>query len=142
MEKENKIMRYNHLLAEMDALYHKAALKQGLSDSTMMILYTAVQNEDHTCLIGRLTDMGMSKQTINSALRKLEKEGILYLETADGKAKRICLTEKGNELTRGTVEKMIAAENRALASWTPEEWELYLELSERYLRAFEKEMEL
>lgn len=82
----------------------------------------------------------MSKQTANSALRKLEKEGILYLEPAGGRAKQVCLTPKGFAVTRETVEKIIDMENRIYASWSPEEWNLYIALTERYLYQLREEM--
>ena len=36
----NDMKRFNHLISEIDAVYHEAALKLGLSDSAMLILYT------------------------------------------------------------------------------------------------------
>ena len=40
-EPDSKVMkRFNYLLGEMDAVYHEMALKLGLSDSAMIILYT------------------------------------------------------------------------------------------------------
>ena len=32
--------RYNHLLGEINAVYHEMSLRLGLSDSAMIILYT------------------------------------------------------------------------------------------------------
>ena len=36
----NDMKRYNHLLKELDTVYHEMSLKLGLSDSAMIILYT------------------------------------------------------------------------------------------------------
>lgn len=132
--------RYNHIISETDAAYHEAALKLGLSDSRMMILYTLADNGG-VCLIGDITRWtGLSKQTVNSALRKLEADGIIVLETAVGRAKRICLTERGDAIVENTVKKIIAIENSILASWKKEELALYLELAERFLTAFKQEI--
>ena len=38
--------RCNHLLGEIEAVYHEIALKFGLSDSTMIILYTICDEGD------------------------------------------------------------------------------------------------
>ena len=75
-----KLKRYNYLVGEIDATYHELSTKFGLSDSMMRILYTICDNGTDCPLqkICRLT--GLSKQTINSALRRLEQEGIVYLE--------------------------------------------------------------
>lgn len=81
---------------------------------------------------------GLSKQTINSALRKLEKEGIVYLEAVDSRHKKVCLTEEGRSLTRRTAESVIEAENQILASWPQEDVETYIALIRRYLLALQE----
>lgn len=137
---ESEARRYNHILSEIDAVYHEIALKQGISDSTMDILY-ALSEHDGSCLLSEIVKVsGISKQTINSALRKLEREDILRLEAAGGKTKRVCLTEKGQRFTKETVNKVIAMENRIYASWEAAEWNTYLHLTERYLKQIKEEL--
>ena len=71
------LKRLNHLQCEMGVVYHEMSHLCGLSDSTMQILYTICNFDEESCLlhdICRLT--GLPKQTINSALRKLENEDI------------------------------------------------------------------
>lgn len=67
-----EMKRFNYLTNEIDAAYHEAAVKLGLSDSAMLILYTICNNGD-TCLLHEITRLsGVCKQTVNSSLRKLE----------------------------------------------------------------------
>ena len=76
--------QYTHLAGEINALYHEAAVKMGMSDSIQNILYVVCEKGD-VCQqsdISKLT--GISRQTINSAIRKLEKENIVYLEPGVG----------------------------------------------------------
>ena len=130
--------RFNHLVSETDAVYHEAALRMGMSDSTMQILYILC-DRGGDCPIGEICRLsGISKQTINSALRKLEEEGNVYLEGMGGKRKRVCLTERGRGLTERTVMRLIEIENGILDSWPKEELEKYLELTENYLLALRK----
>ncbi len=142
MEKQINVemKRMNYLTNEIDGAYHEAALKLELSDSGMMILYTICNNGD-TCLLNDITRLsGISKQTINSALRKLENEGIVYLENFSGRKKKVCLTDKGKTLAKDTVLRIIAIENEILTSWTEEELSLYIELTERYLSSFKEKI--
>ena len=91
--------RFNYLANEIDNAYHEAALKLHLSDSSMLILYAICsggKNYYPLCDIYNLS--GVSKQTLNSALRKLESEGIVYLKLFGGKKKLIYLTEKGKDI--------------------------------------------
>ena len=132
--------RFNHLVTETDAVYHEAALRMGMSDSTMQILYVLC-DKGGACPLGEICRLtGISKQTINSALRKLEEDGIAYLEQLGGKRKQVCLTGKGQELAQRTVVRLIEIENGILASWPREELERYLESTERYLVALRRKV--
>ncbi len=74
-----KLHRINYLIAETDALYHQASLKLGISDSAMRVLYT-VHDCGGSCQLSDIYKRsGISKQTVNSALRKLEADGVIYL---------------------------------------------------------------
>ncbi|MDO4167179.1 MAG: MarR family transcriptional regulator [Eubacteriales bacterium] len=135
-----EMQRFNYLANEIDAAYHEAALKIGLSDSVMLILYT-IYYSGGTCLLSDVTYLsGVSKQTINSALRKLEQECILYLEAYQGRKKKICLTDKGKALAKDTVLRVINIENDIFASWTEAERSLYIELTRRYLSSFKEKI--
>lgn len=130
---------FTYISEEMDAAYHKASLKLGLSDSECMILYS-IRSRGESCLLRDITALGISKQTVNSALRKMEREGIVYLETLGGNRKKICLTEKGVKRVADTVDKLIKIENETLAAWSSKELEQYIALSKRYLRDFNEKI--
>ena len=130
-----EMKRYNHLCGEIEAVYHKMSLKMGLSDSAMRILYT-ICNIGDSCLLQEICSLsGVSKQTVNSAIRKLEQEGMVYLESAGAKNKKVCLTEEGKSLAEHTALRIIKAENSIFDSWQKEEVEMYLNLTERFLQA-------
>lgn len=120
-------------MTDIEAAYHEAAWRLGLSDSAMLILYTVCHNGEK-CLLNDITrSSGISKQTINSALRKLEAENIVYLESTGGRKKMVCLTAKGKEFTQNTVQKVLEIENEIFDSWTEPERVAYLELTQKYL---------
>ena len=138
--KQSETRRYNRLLSEIDEVYHEVAIRQGFSDSVMAILYTLSDN-DGQCRLPELIKLsGVNKQTVNSALRKLEKENIVYLEPAGGKSKRVCLTAKGFSTVHETVDRVLGVEKKIYSSWSQEEWELYVQLTERYLHQLREEM--
>lgn len=125
--------RINYLTVEIDAAYHDIAAKMGLSDSATVILYVA-WDQGGSCLLRDInTSCGIPKQTVNSALRKLEADGIVRLEAAAGKKKTILLTEQGKELARHTVARMMALEDSIFAGWSQEDQEKYLSLTQKYL---------
>lgn len=135
-----ELKRFNYLNGEINSVYHEAAWKLRLSDSVMMILYT-ICNSDGECLLSEMVrQSGMNKQTVNSALRKLEREEIVFLKAYDGRKKLVCLTEKGKLLTKNTVARIIQFENEIFTSWTAEQRKLYIELTQKYLTAFQEKV--
>ena len=132
--------RLDLLISETDAIYHEATLKLGLTDSAMSVLYTICLFDCECSLRDIIAYSGIPKQTVNSALRKLEGGGVLYLESVDGRKKRACLTEKGRELCVGTVLRLMDIEDEIIGKWLPEERELYLSLTRRYLEALREKV--
>lgn len=129
----SEMKRFNYLLGETEAAYHEISLRLGLSDSAMKILY-AICDRGENCLLQEICHCsGLSKQTVNSAIRKLEGAGVLRLEQAGAKAKRVCLTEAGKTLADQTALRVIRMENEIFASWPKEDVETYLALTERFL---------
>ncbi len=138
-EPVSKVMkRYNYLLGELNAVYHEMSLKLGLSDSAMIILYTICDQGERCPLQDICRYSGLSKQTVNSALRKLEAERVLYLEAAGSRNKTVCLTEKGMGLAERTVKWIMQAENEIYTSWPEQDVEKYLELTEHFLTALQE----
>lgn len=129
---------FNLLISEIDEAYHEAALSLGLSDSAMLILYTVCWNGGE-CPLGRITS-GASKQTINSALRKLETEGIVCLESCGGRKKKVCLTDSGHQFAKDSVFHLIEMENEIFGSWSDEEINSYIGLTQRYLTDFREKI--
>ena len=141
-EPVSKVMkRYNYLLGELNAVYHEMSLKLGLSDSAMIILYTICDQGERCPLQDICRYSGLSKQTVNSALRKLEAEGVLYLEAAGSRNKTVCLTEKGMGLAERTVKRIMQAENEIYVSWPEQDVEKYLELTEHFLTTLQEKAE-
>ncbi len=135
MEKSSlsSLKRYNHLVGEIDAVYHEASLKLGMSDSVSKILYT-ICNVGSSCLLHDICKQtGLSKQTVHSAIRNLEAKEMVTLELVGGKAKKVCLTEKGEIFAQKTARRLIDMENSILSSWPKEDVQTYLELTERFL---------
>lgn len=125
--------RYNYLLGEINSIYHDMALKLGLSNSAMNILYTICDNDGECLLRDICRYSGLSKQTINSALRKLEEDDIVKLINTTHKYKTVTLTDKGKELAHSTVMVILQMENSIYNSWSPEDVDTYLKLTERYM---------
>lgn len=128
----SKLSEYNRIMKENEEFYRDVAKTLGLSESVFWILYTlrteyaTVQSEICAC-------MYQPKQTVNSALKKMEADGYIELTSGDDRrSKRILLTEKGDALCKKTVDKIIAIECAALDGLPEEELEQFLSLFRRF----------
>ncbi len=135
-----KAGKYTYLAGEINSLYHEAAVKMGVSDSIMNILYVICENGTR-CFQSEISKLtGISRQTINSAIRKLEKDGIVYLEQGQGRNTIVCLTEKGEKFSSERISPLFEIENKIWNEWTAEEQQQYLVLTQKYRDALKKYM--
>lgn len=81
----------------------------------------------------------MSKQTVSSALRKLEKRGSSGFQATPVNQKSDAY-RKGSRFRRKTVAKLLDAEIRALEDWSSDEINTYIALTEKYLESFGKQV--
>lgn len=136
-----EIRRINYLTTETEALYHLANLHLGIADSASLVLYFLYDADGRCPLSDIYKSSGTSKQTVNSAIRGLEKEGLLYLAQYHGRAKKVVLTDKGNRFAQQTAARIRQAEQDAFASWTEEEVRTHIRLLEKYTECFRREIE-
>ena len=116
------LLEYNALIHDNDSLYRAAARRLGVSDCTLWILYS-LRAESQPLTQKRLCGlMYLPKQTANSALKAMEAEGTITLSAGDDRRTRvISLTETGEELARRTADRVVLAEEQALAGMGQEE---------------------
>lgn len=132
-DQQNTLMEFNRLYREMDEFYHAIALKLGLSDSAFLILYTLYDRGDG-CLQRDICEaFCLSKQTVNSSIKKLEQEGYLSLEQGRGRDKHICITPEGSRLLKEKIQPVIEMEQQAFAHMTRAERHRLLLLTRKYL---------
>ena len=136
-----KVKRYNCVMNEINSIYHDAAMRMGISNSAQSILYVICENGDR-CLQSEIyKQTGISRKTINSSIRKLEKEGIVYLEQGPGCNTIVCLTDGGKEVADQKVRPIIRIEDEIFDEWTENEARLYQELTERYRDSLKKKLD-
>ena len=127
---------------EDDSVYHSAAVKFGLSDTAMWILY--VLSEPDSCVTQQdLCRQGsFPKKTANTAISNMAKNGYVTLEPIPGtrNQKRILLTGAGRELAAKTGDKLRIAEKKAYGTLNAQELETYLALSKRLTDSLKKEI--
>lgn len=127
------IRAFNEADKEMNIIYHRLARHYRLSDSVFWVLYLLGEAQGPMTQTKLCSALFLSKQTVNSALKKLESRGYLRMESMseDRRNKLLSLTDRGEELLRLAVEPTLAMEERRT----------YLDLTHKYLDAIRDETE-
>lgn len=124
---------YNNLYRLSNELYHNVALKMGLSDSAFDILYVLDDLGDGCLQKDVCAASGMTKQTVNTSVHKLERSGFVELKVERGRGTHLHLTEAGCALVEQCIRPVVQAEEAAFADMSPEESAELIRLSRAYL---------
>lgn len=136
LNSEKELKAYIYLYREIEKLWHEIARKAGLSDSAFTILYTILELGEG-CLQKDICALNsISKQTINSSIKKMEREGLLEIRQDGGKDKRLFLTPQGKVLAKQKVLFFAEMENEVFTEMTEEESQELIRLTENYLERF------
>ncbi len=138
----NYLEVYNQLYKEMDNLYHLYAKRHGISDAHLWLLYSLYEKQEHTQReISTLWHY--PPQTVNSALKSLEKRGLIALKPLPGnrKNKLVGLTQEGKAVAEQIIGPLIAAEQKAFCGLKKEEREELLSLTSRYAELLQAAIE-
>ncbi len=142
MFQESEVQQFNRLYKELDDHYHEIALAMGLSDSAFAVMYVVGTLGDGCLQRDICREAYVSKQTVNSSMRNLERQGYLYLEQS-GRDKHIRLTDKGKQFVEEKIRPVVDMENGAFLEMEPEERAEFIRLSRKYVDGFaEKEKKL
>lgn len=133
----------DYLYNELDKLYGHLAQRCGLSPCAYWMMYEIV-SQGGAALLREMTDSwSYSKQTINSALKKLVDKGLVVLEFEPGskKNKVVQLTETGRAFAHAHIVPTISAEERAFARLGTERQRLLIESTRAYAHALMREFD-
>lgn len=131
----------NQSYKEMEHIYHWYARRHGLSDAHLWLLYSLYESQAHTQReISSIWHY--PPQTVNSALKGLERQGLVLLEEVPGNKsnKRVALSERGAALAREIIRPLICAELRAIQGLGTEETAALVALTEKYTQRLQGEL--
>lgn len=136
------LVMYNQLWMELDDLYSDYAKSSGLPECAFWIFYTLYESKDVYTQKDLSEKWSLSRQTVNSALKKLESEGLVGLVPLPGqkKNKQLVLTEEGDVFAQKVVIPIIEAEQNAFGGLSSEEQKMLLCLTQKYLRKLRAEI--
>lgn len=125
---------------EVDEIYHYYAQKHNLSDAALWILYAVYDLKNGITQAEICNCWYFSRQTINTALKRLEEQGIIELVLIPGnrKSKGIALTLEGKQMAKRIIKPLRQAENQVFAAFSDEENRMFIEMSQKRCKLLSK----
>jgi DNA-binding MarR family transcriptional regulator len=129
----------NHAWKEFGGTYDAVALRAGISSSVLDALYTLFL-EDGITQKGICERASLSKQTVHSAVVKMEQGGLVRTERGKGRSVLLFLTPAGREKVRRVVRPIVEAEIRAYNTLSAQEFDQLMQLITRVGEELERGM--
>lgn len=131
----------NSAWSKSTALYTKVANVLGVGYPEMMVLYALEMEGDLTQK--QISERyGMQKQTVNTVVKVLKKQGYIELVsgTVDKRSKIVSLTKSGNEYATQLLSPLMNAEDKVYRIIGEERLRVMAETLDLYNLLFEREL--
>ncbi len=129
-----QMREFNTILKETDAIYSKLAKQSGLSDCSFWIMYSLRDSEGECTQKELCEQWTFNKQTVNSAIKSLEKSGYIVLTSSmeDKRSKHIRLTQQGTLFAKKNIDFVFTVEELALLRMSPAQRAEIIEINKTY----------
>lgn len=141
-ETDQQMAEFIQTCKELDEIAHDYAKARGLSDASFYILYALAWHGSAYSQSTLCSDWSLPPQTVSSALKKMERQGIIELRLRSGsrKNKEICLTSRGRELMKQAVVPFMEAEQNSFLKISLKGRNILLTTLHQYLTILREEM--
>lgn len=132
----DQLQIFNELWKEQDDIWQEAARKSGISDTAFWVMYVLVVDTSAPLTQKAMCDRWyIPRQTCNSAVKKLQKDGLVALTAVPGcgNVKYMSLTDAGNAFADKYIRPLADADIRSFAGFSDEERELLISFMRRML---------
>lgn len=133
---------FNRAHKRMNVLYHNYARDAGISDAAFWLMYSLYE-KGGPCTQTELCEAWFfAPQTINSALKSLEKQGLIILDSVPNsrKNKQFFFTEAGEQLVREKIIPLVQAEEQSFLRLDEQERNALLTITQKHIGILEEEI--
>ena len=136
-----KVQALNKMLCNIDNAYQLMLQKKNLSDSDYAILF-AILELGEGCLQKNISSASyISKKTINTTIKKFERDGIITLRAGKYPNMHIYFTEEGKKFIEKNLNPLIDFENKFMEDIPDDEFNKMTELYFKYIKIFKQKVE-
>ena len=137
-EIDERLKQLNSMLCEIDSIYQSLLATKNVSDSEFVVMI-AILSLGEGCLQKDIAETSyMSKKTINSTIKKLEKEGYIKLKAGKYPNMHIYFTKQGLKHIENNILPIIDVEEKVLKSMPEDEFERLISGYSKYILNFKE----
>lgn len=136
------LAEFNRAHKRLNVLYHNYAKEAGISDAAFWLMYSLYE-KGGPCTQPELCEAWFfAPQTINSALKSLEKQGLIALDLAPNsrKNKQFFFTEEGEKLAKEKIAPLVQAEEQSFLRLDEQERNALLTITQKHINVLEEEI--
>ena len=135
-----RLRQLNGMLCEIDSIYQSLLATKNISDSEFVVII-AILSLGEGCLQKEIAENSyMSKKTINSTIKKLEKEGYIRLKAGKYPNMHIYFTKQGLNHIENNILPIIDVEEKVLKNMSEDEFERLISGYSKYISNFKEQV--
>ena len=135
----DKVKYLNNMLCEIDNLYQSLIQNKGLSDSEYVVLFSILELGEGCLQKDIAANSLINKKTINSTIKKLEKNGIIELKAGKYPNMHIYLTDFGKKYMSDNIIPIVELENNVIGNVPDSDFENFISTYSKYSKIFKSE---
>lgn len=142
LSNDNKLRHINGMLSEISSIYEKLLLSKNVPEGIFIVL-SSILDLGEGCLQKDISEISyLNKKTVNSAIKKLQKEGLIELKAGKYPNMHIYLTEEGQFYMREKIIPIIEVERKALELMPANEFETLVDSYRKYIDNFREHVDM
>lgn len=131
-----KLKQLNAMLSELDNIYQSLLKANNVSESEYIVMFSIKELGEGCNQKDIAGNSHISKKTVNSTIKKFEKDGYIELRAAKYPNMEIYLTKKGYDFLKNNIIPIIEVENKVLENMSDNEFEFLSTYYKIYIKGF------
>ena len=142
LSKDSKLRHINGMLSEISSIYEKLLLAKNVPEGVFIVM-SSILDLGEGCLQKEISEINyVNKKTVNSTIKKLQKDGFIELKAGKYPNMHIYLTNKGREYMQENIIPIIQVESKALELMPINEFETLVESYGKYIDNFREHVNM
>ncbi len=139
---DSKLRHINGMLSEISSIYEKLLSSKNVPEGVFIVM-SSILDLGEGCLQKEISEISyLNKKTVNSTIKKLQKEEFIELKAGKYPNMHIYLTQKGKDYMIQNIIPIIEVESKALELMPASEFDTLVESYRKYIDNFREHVDM